>query len=554
MKPRLLPILLAAACLSAQAADETKLPKQPLTPQLLYEFLLAEIAGQRGQLGLSTEAYRELANTTRDPRVARRAAEVAFFAHRYDVALEAARLWRELEPDSAEARYLITALLVAANRSDEIVAQLSDQLKAEGANLGGALMQLNRQLARMADKQAARRIVDQVTAPYDGVAEAHFARAQAAHAAGDGTAALAEIDKALALRPDWEYAALIRVQLLPRGGDAVGWLGRFVSANPKAQEARLTYARLLVGEHRYDDARREFGNLLAANPDNTEVIYAVAVLSMQLGDLPEAEKQLKRLVDLHYADANAARIYLGQIAEEGKRWDEAIEWYKQVDGGDKYLAARLRAAGVIAGRGKLEEARQFLRETVATTPAERAQLLVGESQLLREAGRQADAYAVLEAGLADQPDQPELLYEAALAAERVGKLDVLEKNLRHLIELKPDHAHAYNALGYSLADRNTRLDEAAQLIDKALQLAPEDPFILDSKGWVLFRRGDTAAALDTLKKAFALRPDPEIAAHLGEVLWAAGRQDEAKKTWKEAAKANPTNEVLADTIKKFKSP
>ncbi len=554
MKTRFLPVLLAVLSLSTFAADEPKLPKQELTPQMLYQFLLAEIAGQRGQLGLSTEAYRELANTTRDPRVARRAAEVAFFARRYDTALESARLWSQIEPESAEARYLITALLVAANRPDELAAQLSVQLAAEGTNLGGALMQLNRQLARLPDKQVARQLVDKVTAPYDGIAEAHFARAQAAHGAGDGVAALAEIDRALALRPDWEYAALVRVQLMSRSSDAIAWLGQFAAANPKAQEARLTYARMLVGGRRYEEARREFGSLLAANPENTDVLYAVAVLSMQLGDMAEAEKQLKRLVELNYADINVARVYLGQIAEEGKRWDEAVGWYKQVDSGEKYLVARLRAASVMAGRGKLDEARQFLRESIATTPVERVQILIGEAQLLREAGRHDDAYQMLADGLVAEPAQTELLYETALAAERVGKLDVLERNLRQLIVLKPDYAHAYNALGYSFADRNMRLDEASQLIDKALQLAPEDPFILDSKGWVLFRQGDTTGAIDALQKALAIRADPEIAAHLGEVLWSAGRRDEAKKTWNDAVKASPANEVLVDTIKKFKGP
>ncbi|HTY99774.1 MAG TPA: tetratricopeptide repeat protein [Rhodocyclaceae bacterium] len=551
MKIRFLPVLLAVLSFAAGAADDPKLPKQELTPQLLYQFLLAEIAGQRGQLGLSAEAYRDLAVTTRDPRIARRAAEVAFFARRYDTALEAARLWSQIEPDSAEPRYLIIALLVAANRPDELAAEVSKQLAAEGANLGNALLQLNRQLARLPDRQVALQVVNKVTAPYEGVAEAHFARAQAAHGAGDAATALTEVDKALALRPDWEYAALVRVQLM-RGSEAVEWLGKFVAANPKAQEAHITYARMLVGERHYEEARREFGSLLAANPDNTDVIYAVAVLSMQLGDLAEAEKRLKQLVELNYQDVNIARIYLGQIAEEGKRWDDAIGWYKQVDGGEKYLVARLRAANIMATHGRLEEARQFLHDSAVNTPDERVQLLVGESQLLREVGRSEAAYQVLADGLAAEPDQVDLLYEAALAAEKVGKLDVLEKNLRRLIVLKPDYAHAYNALGYSFADRNMRLDEASQLIDKALQLAPEDPFILDSKGWVLYRQGDNAGAIDALKKALSIRPDPEIAAHLGEVLWVAGRHDEAQKTWNDAAKASPGNEVLVDTIKKFK--
>jgi Flp pilus assembly protein TadD len=200
---------------------------------------------------------------------------------------------------------------------------------------------------------------------------------------------------------------------------------------------------------------------------------------------------------------------------------------------------------------KIDEARRTLHETTATSPDERAQLLIAEFQFLRDAGRAEDAYAVLTDGLAIYPDQPDLLYEAAMAAEKADKFDTAETYLRKLIALRPDYAHAYNALGYTLADRNIRLDEAQQLIDKALELAPDDPFILDSKGWVLFRRGDALAALDVLKKAFSMRPDPEIAAHLGEVLWSLGRQNEARQTWSDAAKANPDNAALAGTMRKF---
>ena len=208
-------------------------------------------------------------------------------------------------------------------------------------------------------------------------------------------------------------------------------------------------------------------------------------------------------------------------------------------------------AGVLARIGRIDEARRGLHEATATGPRDRAQLVLGEAQILREAGRLAEAYDVLEGGLAALPGQADILYEAALAADKIGKLDVSERYLRELIKITPDNAHAYNALGYSLADRNERLEEAQQLIDKALQLSPDDPFILDSKGWVLFRKGDSGGALDVLKKALALRADPEIAAHCGEVLWALGRRDEALKTWTEAAKSSPGNEALTATIKRF---
>ena len=249
-------------------------------------------------------------------------------------------------------------------------------------------------------------------------------------------------------------------------------------------------------------------------------------------------------------DLNPARFYLGQIADEAGRPDEALHWYDQVVAGEHALPAKVRAAQVLLRQNKLEEARERLAAARANAPND-FRLVVAEAQLLRDAGRHADAFAFLAQVLEMQPDQPDILYETALAAEKLGYVDVLERHLRRLIALKPDSAQAYNALGYSFADRNIRLEEAAQLIDKALSLAPDDAFILDSKGWLLFRQGKSAAALEALQKAFAQKPDPEVAAHMGEVLWALGRPGEALAVWREASRAHPTNAALAATIKRF---
>jgi tetratricopeptide (TPR) repeat protein len=560
MKRRLLPALIAATlalpvfAVEVDSADppSADLPKQDLTPPILYEFLLAELAGSRGDLALSLEAYMDLARKTRDPRIIRRAAEIALFAKRFDSALEASKLWVEVAPDSPQARQMLTSLQAATGSSEDLETSLSRQLAAAGDTVGGVLMQLNRSLARAPDKKVAQQLVDKVTSPYLGLAEAHFARAQAAHGAGDMVRSVAELDQAVALRPDWEQAALARAQMTQDTTDAARFLGKFVAANPTAKDARLAYARSLVAEKRFIEARKEFQTLLAEHPDNGDVVYAVAVLSLQLDDVGEAETQLKHLVGMNHNESDSARVYLGQIAEDRKQPDEALKWYGEVDaGGSQYLPARMRMARVLVRQEKLDDARRTLQETAASTSAERAQLLIAEAQLLRDAGKPGDAYGVLAEGLAANPDQPDLLYEAAITAERAGRIDVVEPYLRRLIQIKPEQAHAYNALGYSLAERNERLEEAQQLIDKALEISPEDPFILDSKGWVLFRRGNTQGALDVLKKAFSVRADPEIAAHLGEVLWSLGRKDEARQTWGDAMKATPGNEVLGGTVRKF---
>ena len=543
----------APAPTAKPAARAEPLPKQELTGQILYQSLLAEIAGQRGNLGLSVSAYLDLARSTRDPRYARRAAEMALHGRDVQTALQAARLWAEIDPESALARQMLAGLLVSANRLDELPQHVAKLLAQEGDNLGDGLMRLNRLFARYPDKQAVLAIIEQLTVPYVGLAEAHYARAQAALHAGAWQRGVEEADKALGLRPDWDTAAMLKAQLQRAEAPeaSLETLRRHLAAHPQAREVRLQYARGLVGARRFPQARAEFQRLLGDYPDNPDVIYAVAVLSMQLSDWDTAEANFSKLLGRDFTEADTVRLYLGQIAEERKQFDVALRRYAEVAPGEQYLAAQLRIAQLLARQGQLDAGRRHLQALRAAGQADRIQLLLAESQLLRDAGQTREAYALLTESLAAQPEQPELLYEAALLAEKIGQHDVLEANLRKLIALKPDHAHAYNALGYSFAERNQRLAEAEQLITKALQLSPDDPFIIDSMGWVLFRKGDSAGAVLHLQRAYSIRPDPEIAAHLGEVLWLLGRQDEARRTWQEAAKANPGNEVLAEVIKRY---
>ncbi|OHC67304.1 MAG: hypothetical protein A3H93_14975 [Rhodocyclales bacterium RIFCSPLOWO2_02_FULL_63_24] len=550
--------MLASACVSAQAPaapaapvkEEDRLPKQELTGQILYQFLLAEIAAQRGQFGLAASAYLDLAMSTRDPRVVRRAAEIAFHARQYDSALEAARLWLTLEPDSPQARQMVSTLLLASGRIDELAGSLARDLAAEAPQIGDALIRMVRAFTRYPDKAAVRRLFDQLTEPYPDLAEAHFVRAQAAVGTGDADRARSEIDRALELRSNWELGALFKAELLPKGAAQLDFLKSWLAANPDAQDVRLAYARGLVSEKHYEASRTEFRRLLTANPNNPDMIYAVGILSLQINDAVDAEQQLKRFIEIGRGDLDPARFYLGQIADQAGRPEEALRWYDLVAAGEHLLPAKVRGAQLLVRQNKLDEARERLAAARANSPGD-ARLVVAEAQLLRDVGRHADAFAFLVKALEVQPDQPDILYETALAAEKLGYVDLLERHMRRLMVLKPDSAAAYNALGYSLADRNLRLDEAAQLIDKALSLAPDDPFILDSKGWLLFRQGNATAALGALQKAFAKKPDPEIAAHIGEVLWSLGRSNEALSVWRDAAKAYPTNETLAATIKRF---
>jgi len=529
-------------------------PGSDLNEPTLYDFLLGEIALQRGDLPLAAKTYLELAKRTRDARVARRAVEVANQARLPEVALEAARTWHDIEPASTHALQVLAAVLVAAKRVDEAEPILEKLFSAEGVNRENAFMQINRLLSGNPDKASNLRVIRSLAAKQPQLPQAHFAVAQAAALAGDDAAAIAAARQAQALRPDWELAVLLEAQVLQKRSpaEASKRLGEFVEKNPGAREARLNYARLLVLDKRFGEARKQFEAVAGANPSNPEVIYAVGLLAFQLKDYPAAEDYMKRVLGLGYRDPDLVRYQLGQIAEEQKLWPRAIQWYESIESGDHALPARLRTANAISKQGKLDEARAFLQRVAADYPADQPQLIVAEAQLLRDASRHKDAFELLNRALDKQPEHTDLIYDLALTAEKLERYDLLESHLRKLIEIRPDHAHAYNALGYSFADRNTRLPEARKLIEKALELAPEDYFIIDSLGWVLYREGDLKGAARELRRAYAGRPDAEIGAHLGEVLWMLGERDEARRVWDESLKAGPDNETLQKTIKRLR--
>ena len=556
--PKTFRLIIAAASLSvagcAALAQTKDIRSGELNEPMLYEFLLGEIALQRGDYGLAAQTFLDLARRTRDPRVARRAVEVANQARMNALALDAARTWQELDPVSPQALQVLAALLVANKRVEEAAPYLEKLLSAEGVNPENGFMQLNRMLAASPDKAANLSVVRRLAAKHPQLAQAQFALAQAALAAGDDQAASAAARRAATLRPDWELAALLEAQIAQKRSPAAAAkvLGEFVARNPNSREARLNYARALVLDKRLPEARAQFEAVLAASPGNAEVIYAVGLLAFQLKDYEVAEENMKRLLALGYRDADGARYLLGQIAEERKLWPQAVQWYEGIAEGEHFISARMRAANAIAKQGRIEDARAFLKRVAAESPADQAQLTVAEAQLLREANRNPEAFQLLADALKKEPDQPELLYDYALTAEKLERFDVLEANLRKLIEVRPDHAHAYNALGYSFAERNLRLPEARKLIERALELAPDDYFIIDSLGWVLYREGDLKAAAAQLRRAYSGRPDAEIGAHLGEVLWMLGDREEANRIWQESLKASPDNETLQKTIKRLR--
>src|SRR5712664_4433499 len=353
-----------AQALAPEQVDRTALPNQDLTENLLYEFLLAEIAGQRGSTALSAQAYVDLAKRTRDPRIARRATEVALYARMNNAAVESATVWQETEPGSTRPLQALAGLLVASGRYDEALPSLRKLLAGSANDPASGFTQLTRTLANAQDKTAALKLVQALAADYPRLAEAHFALARAALNAGDERLALEEARKAGQLRPEWEPAVLLEAQLVQKASvdQAASLLEGYLKKNPAARETRLAYARLLVAQKRFGEARAEFQKLMAGTPDSSDMGFAVALLSLQLKDYDAAERYLRSLIDSPYRDKDGVRLYLGQVAEERKKLPEALRWYGEVGEGEQYVQAQIRYAQVLSRQGKLAEARARLQQ------------------------------------------------------------------------------------------------------------------------------------------------------------------------------------------------
>jgi tetratricopeptide (TPR) repeat protein len=461
--------------------------------------------------------------------------------------VEAARLWTQQDPDSDRARQTLGGLLVGEGKLSEAQPYLEQMLSRAGPQLGPLFMNLHSLLGRHADKTAVLHLVEVLAKPYPTLPEANYAVGLAALDAAQLERAGAAARAADQYRPGWEAAALLNGQVLQAGKDPQAlrsFYRGFLAHYPKSQEVRLVYARLLVDAKEFPAAREQFQAILDAAPDNADLTLAVGLLSMQLQDYPAAEKYLRKVLTLGYREPDTVRYYLGQIHEEQKDWAGATQWYGAVESGDEFVPARMRIAVMLSHQNRLQEGRDLLHSLPAETADQKTQLTQADAQLLSDAHEYKASWDVLTDGLVKLPESAELLYDRAMVDEKLDRLDLLEADLRKVIALKPEHAHAYNALGYTLADRTDRYAEALELIQKAIALAPSDPFIIDSLGWVQYRLGHLADAERSLREAYSRQPDPEIAAHLGQVLWAQGLKDDARQLWDSSLKSHPDNEVL----------
>lgn len=556
-----------AATPAATDPDKPAVQPSAMTADLFYEVLMGELNARGGDPGGGYSLILDAARRSRDDKLFQRAVEIALQSRSGDAALAAARAWKETIPASRDARRFELQILIALNRIGETVEPLRAEIAATPQVERPFLMAvIARNYSRATDKKLAASVVEQALADElknpatGGAAWGTVGRLKLA--AGDNAGALEAAIKGQEMDPSSEGPALLALELMdPSRPQAEPIVKRYLEG-PKAQpEMRIAYARVLVEGRRYADATAELSKLTASKPELPEPWLLLGSLQAQAHQDAAAEASLRKYMslaetqrdqDAKERSLSQAYLLMAQLSERRKDFAAADSWLARIDSSDDLLAAQVRRASLLARQGKLAQARELVRSLPERTPDEKREKFLAEVQLLRDAKQYQAAYDMLGQASAAAPTDTDLIYDQAMVAEKLNHLDDMERLLRRLIELKPDNQNAYNALGYSFADRKVRLEEARTLIQKAVQLAPDDPFIADSLGWVEFRLGNTSEAMRILEDAYKRRPDPEIGAHLGEVLWTAGQRDRALSIWKEANLADADNETLQETLKRLR--
>lgn len=533
--------------------DNPRIPKQALSQEWFYGLLAGEIAVQRGGAAVSAETYLQLAQESRDPRVAQRASEFAMFAGNVTLASKALSLWVELDPQAESAREQLVIALLRSGKLAESRPLLENMLSRQPARAGAIFVQLARLLARQPDRAAAAALVSELAERYPALPEARFAHLAVAAEAGDQTAVAQEFERLAKIAPAWDLPLLWQVDRLRResSDSAIRFLQAQMQLRPDASlELHLTLIRLLAGEKRYADAQRQAEKALQHYPKQPDLLSMAGLLAYQNGNLPLAQRQLEASLQAGYSDLDTLRYTLGQLADEQKQPAQARQWYLQVVQGESYLPARMRLAQIDAGAGQWQQAINDL-QPLAADASQQVRIVSLQADIAQNAGDREQAMALLDQALQQQPRSSDLLYHRALLAEQMGRFAQTEQDLRQVLQLVPDNMHALNALGYTLSNHGTRYHEALGYIEKAHQAAPDDPMILDSLGWVNYKLGRLEQALKYLQASYAALPDAEVAAHLGEVLWKAGRQDEARKIWAAARARDPGHPVLQETLQRL---
>ena len=561
----------AASGLAEAKAAQVAAPSSALDSALFYQLLVGEITTQGGEPSAGFALMLDAARKTKDAQLYQRATDIALQSRSGDAALQAAQAWTQAMPESREANRYALQILIALGRIAETAEPLKTELRlAPEIERVSVLASIPRAYARATDKTTAGTVVEAALASYlnnpaspDAASAAWTTVSRMRLAAGNPRGALEAAQRGQAANATAEGPALVALELmepLPAEGERI--VLKYLDGNARATpEIRMGYARALLDAQRYTEAAAQLQVLTREKPDFADAWLVLGSIQLQENQLAPAQASLQRYVALVQQQPvepegsrglSQAYLSLSQVAEKRKDYVAAENWLSKIENSSEMVQAQARRASILASQGKLEQGRQLIRQLPEKTPAEARLKVNAEIGLLRDVKQYRLAYEAIAQALVKSPNEPELLYDQAMMAEKLGQLEEMERLLRQVIKLKPDYHHAYNALGYSLAERNIRLLEAKELIKQALTYAPTDPFIRDSLGWVEFRLGNTAEAAAIFEAAYKAKPDAEIAAHYGEVLWSMGQRDRAIAIWKEGKLINPENETLLETLKRLR--
>jgi tetratricopeptide (TPR) repeat protein len=587
--PQVLAALLSGlAVLGAVAADKPAgspfITNSRLDRQLLEQLLTSELELRSGDFSTAYQGMLAAARRTHEEQLYRRAADIAVQAHAGEDALAAVRQWRSDLPQSLDAHRYLIQLLVVLNRVPETTEPITSLIRLTPADERNALMaNVSRFFARSGDRKQVAGVVEEALKPFADLPESRGAVSvgvgRAWLAAQEPARALESLRRAQEQDPTGEAPVVLALEMLPGTPAAEAIVTSHLQARPSSNAVRMAYARVLTSSQRFPDAIKQLDAVTRNDPKLMPPWLTLGALYLELRQPKEATAALLRFVDLaENAPAAAppttpqaaapadddegapspdrsltqAWLMLSQAAEQQGDFKAAERWLGKVDNPQRALEVLSRRASLMAKQGKLKDARELIRKAPEKGEDDARAKVLAEVQLLRDAKQWGEANNVLAGANQKYPDDVDMLYEQSMMAEKLNRLEEMERLLRRVIALKPDHPHAHNALGYSLAERNVRLPEAKALIQKALELAPGEPFITDSLGWVEFRMGNREEALRLLRGAYHSRPDPEIAAHLGEVLWVSGQRDEARRVWREGRSRDSANDVLRETLARLR--
>lgn len=522
-------------------------PERPIPAASVYPLLAAEFALRRRDYETALDLYREQAPLLRDPAVSAHTTRLAQYLQRGEAALESATLWATVAPADPEARDTLATLLMRAGQSPEALPHLVAVAEARGDARFPALLQGFDDLDDEA-KLDLEQSLEELLPRFPESVSLPLTSALIAAEQGQSARAREHLDDVFALEPYQHQALLLEARLLIDEGAArpLRRLEEALAAAPDNDRLRLQYARLLARDD-INAARTQFEILSTNNPRDGDVLLSLALINEELGDLVAAKAYLRDLLALGQRP-DEAYFTLGRIAEEEEDFRQAIEHYMQVGDSRDFVAANARIGELLLAAGQLARFTGHFTTLRQSYPPRREQLYALQANLLNSAGMHGEALALLDQAIAELPTSISLLYSRSVAHERTGDIDAAERDLRSILDSEPDNATALNALGYTLANRTQRYEEARALISRALALEPGEPAILDSMGWVLYRQGEFEQALDYLTRAYASFPDPEVAAHLGEVLWATGDHAGARRIWAQALEDDPEHPALRETL------